>query len=393
MQDRLLCKRKGHGMPLDMICINNACPFKGLICHKCFLDNPHQHLSGDIMSLDKFLQKCDNILNKPASAQLNLNSGQIGTLNEEYQGVKEMIETFKDRAQSSLQKLIKRLERNTNLAFATLLEATKAPKSTLQATLESTVNMIRSKGYKDLEVINSQLNILCPCLEHRNNELILVEAKQSGEINSGLSLSTINEFKKELVRVRDLLDKGIEWIEKMPNPDITTINHGIGSLSSSPSRIKKPVLLEKPNSTMRFSLPMEERKLDVKMEYDPEESYKKKENIKKGVEKEVSIKNSRKLEDPERIVGDSPQKKVKTYEPFMLTTKIFPGSSSPIKGLDKPINLQRLLLDEMTYTHFSYLDLHAITFKTEKDLLLRGFSSYSIHKPEITATFDYVLMQ
>ena len=51
------CFKEKHGMELDMFCINYECQFRGPLCHKCFLENQHNHLGSELIPFTKFIEK------------------------------------------------------------------------------------------------------------------------------------------------------------------------------------------------------------------------------------------------------------------------------------------------------------------------------------------------
>ena len=69
-----------------------------------------------------------------------------------------------------------------------------------------------------------------------------------------------------------------------------------------------------------------------------------------------------------------------------------------VKAVDPPRELKfevvsRFKPDGKNYERFRYLDIHAITFKADREVMLVGFGHYTIFNPEAIGVFEYTLME
>jgi hypothetical protein len=71
--------------------------------------------------------------------------------------------------------------------------------------------------------------------------------------------------------------------------------------------------------------------------------------------------------------------------------------SNPFKAEVTPSGqaafVSRLFLDTRNYENFRYLDTHSITFKSEKDVFLTGFSQYLVVMQRVQTNFEFTLLE
>ena len=57
------------------------------------------------------------------------------------------------------------------------------------------------------------------------------------------------------------------------------------------------------------------------------------------------------------------------------------------------LSISRLFTDEINHENYKYLDIHSVSFKCDRELLIIGFSQYLMIKSSVQVTLQYVLIE
>jgi len=242
MQKHVLCQKSGHDMPLDMICLNKTCANKGLLCHKCFMQTTHQHMSSDILNLPTFIAKCqENLDNKAGKSEpLNHKKG-AESAREEYETSKKLISEYRAKAEAMLGQLFTEIEQDFSKKFETLLDEMEGPKNKAIHKIEkfrTYLKEMQSGLIDDHKEINTEMSNIWKVLEidklrtkedksqpaNGDKEVYFTVRKEfikNAQANNKPEL--VENFKMETDKVKKSIDDIEEWMKIRPlygNPSV-----------------------------------------------------------------------------------------------------------------------------------------------------------------------------
>lgn len=400
MEKDLICLRENHSLPLDMVCIDKTCAHKGLLCHKCFMTFPHHHLGSDIVSIQKFIDNCDKALDKAFESVASAGESQITAIREEYTTCNKYIEKCENYTLNLIKELFQKLKNTHEENYKETLGEYEGPKNNATRQIDKSRAVLRE--LKNGLVADSQEVIL-----EINNLTKFVERNPDGQLvlNSILTARTdpkpkekkLLMFKNEGKKLKQFLDKLNNWVEQIPvyDPDASKVE------VSSPKMMRQSIYIETKSI------------LNGNYQETSEKPAKKKEILVKTSSPKKKEELVRRSNEMDKYNHDTPIKKSKglhlerhdtNSSSDSIDINIKPVKSKPSEFIPmlkeqpqvkpKTFHVARLFLDDSNFDSFKFLDAHAITFKSDKEIFLRGFGQWKVAKPiGLQAYFDYFIYE
>ena len=161
MERTLICCKENQDMPLDMICIDGECPLKGLLCHKCFIANPHSHMSSDIMQVSKFITNCEAAFNAAGdNITLNPENNKATAIKDDCKDTRKLVEDCKTKVQSIVKRLFDELDKRLANQYGDLVDEIEGPKHNLVNeidTFRTCMNELQSGLLDDVTEVNTNV--------------------------------------------------------------------------------------------------------------------------------------------------------------------------------------------------------------------------------------------
>lgn len=419
MQKEIRCNKPGHDMVLDALCLNAECASKGLFCHKCFIENPHNHLGTDIMDFKLFSSESQTAFENIEINLLSEKDSDLELAREKYSASKKILSACRAKTLDIVNEPFQRLEDDMNEDFGYItknFEDTKAKALREMEDCTQLLSAVKGNSTDDHQAISEKLLNLAGIFKITETNNFTLKQSAGLEPKEGSEKSKkLKKFKEKDRNMKEYVRDVYKWLKELPIEEelpelkkeiqIDTRN-AIEQLSSElavkPTEdvLGKRQILSTVNIDIKEqSCSQPQKKLKVNLEDEREgESEREKANDRvkerdKGREKTkqretlpeytTNSRNSKSVQANKKLVLDERQKKeIKQMEKYLATDE----------GVKKPMSVIRFAIDNDHYERFKSSDIFAVTLSTDWDLTLIGFGQYTIVNPVSTINFDYAVI-
>ena len=396
-------------MPLDMICINQECNLNGIFCHKCFMENHHNHMSSDVMSFHKFIEKTQKTLDESYNQISLTNDTPLDQIREEYGTGRKILDNCKQKVHIVLTQYFEDIENTLHSSFKNIENDIEGPRTKISTDIEkyqATLKTLQSGGNNmDQTELNkgilSFLNVLQPSED--NNEFVLKAELLKQTTNGGSKEEKLKIFKEDNKKVQSCVEKIQDWLNKRPSFDetdtkrvqfpestfkpslgrgkITVGKMTIGKMSQflpTSNLGKRPdIMSEIDNLKIAGSQPFKKQKVALT-------------EIQENVKPSVKPTPIRNLGYGKGSVGRTFEESKKAEALERLSQSVNLGRSAT----KKHSNLTRFTLDGTYFDKILNKEVFALTFSTDREIFLIGFAQYMVSRtPADTPFLEYVLIQ
>jgi hypothetical protein len=239
-----------------MICIDKNCENKGLLCHDCFINFPHFHMTSQIIPTHKFIEGSEKALTN--AYELVSTSGELETsqIREEYFMNKKLLEKSKIYAENLVKKTFEALEGSLTTNYHETLHQFEGPKSNTLRDIDKSRAMLRELKdgiISDSQEVAEELSRLCKYIEQTNNKdnMFKITGHLISKTDPKPKEKKLAEFKKENRRLRNFLDKLNMWAEVIPNYSEEPARTSSPPKDIKPEPTPSPILINpKPHSDL-----------------------------------------------------------------------------------------------------------------------------------------------
>jgi len=405
MEKDLICQKSGHNMPLDMICINQECSLNGIFCHKCFIENHHNHMSSDVMSFHKFIEQTQKTLDESYN-QISLTTDTpLDHIREEYGTGRKMIDNCKKKVHTILTQYFEDIENTLHSSFKHVENDIEGPKNEISTDLEKYQGVLKAlqngNNSNQDQLSKDALSFLNIFQPSENNTTFALKLDILNQPNDSIPKEErLRIFKEDNKKVQTCIEKINDWLEKKPSFDqletrkvqfqenITPIRRGkitvgkmtIGKMSQmvpSSNLGKRPdIMSEIDNLKISGSQPFKKQKIAAtEIQQNGKPSVKPTPIRSSGYGK-GSV--GRTFEDSQKLeIGEKMSQSVNLSK---ATTK-------------KYTHLSRFILDTVHQDKILTGENFSLTFSTDREIFLIGFAQYMMSKaPQSAAVLEYVLI-
>ena len=266
------------------------------------------------------------------------------------------------------------------------------------------MNELQSGLLDDVTEINTNVLRAWKLLQkNEKNQFSLISEDLMTKVGAN-SEEKFQLFTQNAEKINYTVEKMQEWVKSRPR-----------KIKPESEREPKPPSNPKPKPKLREEAAVKEKPSMLK------------ERNKENVPVNPGKKRADYVDSDELMRGNSPQKKLKSNvvsrvnnESTRTSKGVTPVGSvvkrealgtyemnngaglkkktEEVKVVDQPKELKfevvsRFKLDGKNYECFRYLDVHAITFKANREVMLVGFGHYTIFNPQVIGVFEYTLME